>query len=100
MQPRKFSPRLPLLLNIFPKWGFPKTRAYNEDYRSFGSILGSPYLGKLPSMSPPYLDHRIGILTGGGWEKVLNLLPDYEVAFRQTAWSSVGFKGMDLRFRV
>ena len=35
-------------------WGFPKIRGtllgvpYNKDYSILGSILGSPYLGKLP----------------------------------------------------
>ena len=37
-----------------PIWGFPKIKGifsvgpYNKDYSIFGSILGSPYLGKLP----------------------------------------------------
>ena len=36
------------------RWGFPKIRGYhfggphNEDYCAWGSILGSPYFGKLP----------------------------------------------------
>ena len=35
-------------------WGFPKIRGYlfggpnNQDYSILGSILGSPYFGKLP----------------------------------------------------
>ena len=38
-----------------PKWGFPKIRGtlfgdpYNKDYNILGSILGSPYLRKLPN---------------------------------------------------
>ena len=32
----------------FPKLGYHFGGPYNEDYRIWGSILGSPYLGKLP----------------------------------------------------
>ena len=42
-------------------WGFPKIRGtlfggpYNKDYSVLGSILGSPYLGKLPYIiATPY----------------------------------------------
>ena len=39
-------------------WGFPKIRGYlfggpiKKDYSILGSILGSPYFGKLPSLHP------------------------------------------------
>ena len=34
-------------------WGFPKIRGtHNKDYSILGSILGSPYLGKLPFKVP------------------------------------------------
>ena len=35
-------------------WGFPQIRGtslHNKDYNTLGSILGSPYLGKLPYLS-------------------------------------------------
>ena len=43
------------LLSTRFKWGFPKIRGtilggyYNKDYSILGSILGSPYFGKLPN---------------------------------------------------
>ena len=47
---------MPYTLNpTNPKWGFPKIRdtlfggLHNKDYSILGSILGSPYLGKLPN---------------------------------------------------
>ena len=41
-------------IHVADIWGFPKTKGYhfegpkNKDYSILGSILGSPYLGKLP----------------------------------------------------
>ena len=32
----------------FPKLGYPFGGPYNKDYSILGSILGSPYFGKLP----------------------------------------------------
>ena len=45
-------------------WGFPKIRGtffggyYRKDYRMSGSILGSPYFGKLPYHASPLGDPR------------------------------------------
>ena len=35
-------------IGVFPKLGVPFGGPYNKDYKILGSILGSPYLGKLP----------------------------------------------------
>ena len=56
------SPRTHKTLNgDFPKLGVPFGGPYDKDYTILGSILGSPYFGKLPN---PQL--RIGFFRGSG----------------------------------
>ena len=43
----------------FPKLGLPFWGPNNKDHSIFGSILGSPYLGK-----PPYVPNARGLIEG------------------------------------
>ena len=48
-----------VLHGSFPKLGYHFGGPYNKDYNILGSILGSPYFGKLPHCSHSRSDHSL-----------------------------------------
>ena len=45
-------------MGVSQNWGYLFGGPYNKDYSILGSILGSPYFGKLPYEEPPFLKSR------------------------------------------